>query len=113
MERKHVMWAVFAALAVLMVIVILWGLRASRSPAADLASEVTVRFDDTGEDLKMTRGQIERALIARIFQPGPIDPAVGLTNPKTGKPTGFPADREYWNRLIEEAKKAADQNKKK
>lgn len=114
MERKSITLIVLGVLAVAAVAV---GIRAltsnSASEVQSLSAEVPVHFDDTGDEIKMNRGQIERSVLARIFHPGPIDAAVGLTNPKTGKPTGFPVDRAYWDRLIEEAKKAAELNKKK
>ncbi len=63
-----------------------------------LSTELTIRCDDTGEEWEMNRGMLERELYTR---PGVLDPNQGLTNPKTGKPTGFPASRaKDWDQVI-------------
>jgi len=52
-----------------------------------LTELVTIRCSETGEEWEMPRGRMEQLLWDR---PAPIDPKVGLVNPKTGKSTGFP-----------------------
>lgn len=52
-----------------------------------LTELVTIRCSETGEEWEMPRGRMEQLLWDR---PAPIDPKIGLVNPKTGKPTGFP-----------------------
>ena len=77
-----------------------------------LTKDVTVRCTDTGEEWTMSRGRIEQALYMR---PGMIDPAEGLTNPETGKPTGFPTNKSRdWDEVIERinAEKRAIMEKK-
>lgn len=66
----------------------------SGGPTAALAGEVTIRDKETGESWTMVRGVLEKQLYERAY---PIDPAVGVDNPKTGKPTGFTSD---WEQLV-------------
>lgn len=74
-----------------------------RSIQDELASHIVIKFEDTGDEIKMVRGMFEREMMARGIA-GTADAAVGITNPKTGKPTGFPADRDYWNQIVAAAK---------
>lgn len=59
-----------------------------------LGQMVTVRDRDTGDEWTVNRGRMELALIQQSAK-GPLDPKVGLTNPKTGKPSGFPTDNSW------------------
>jgi hypothetical protein len=104
MEKKHIMSASLGVLALVAIVLLVRAFTAA-PPTADLATEVIIRYEDSGDEVKMPRGQFERELLARLHQKEPIDPAVGLTNPKTGKPTGFPADRDFWNKMIDDVKK--------
>ncbi len=62
---------------------------------------VTIKYTDTGEEVKMGRGQFERAL--RESQPGmTVDPSKGLVNPKTGQATGFLFDKDDWDSLVKQ-----------
>lgn len=64
-----------------------------------LSEDVVVLCEETGEEWTISRGKIERDLYMRQ---GLIDPDQGITNPNTGQPTGFPADREKeWDSVIE------------
>lgn len=60
--------------------------------------KVTVLFTDTGEEIQMRRGELEKLLSLR---PGPVDPAQGITNPKTQKASGVILDKEDWARTVE------------
>ena len=75
---------------------------ASQSAQQDMASHIVIRFEDTGDEIKMVRGMFERQMMARGIA-GPVNPAEGITNPTTGKPTGFPVDKEYWEGLVRAA----------
>jgi len=61
----------------------------------ELAETITIRCSETGKEWKMTRGAVEKQLMMR---PYPINPDEGLTNPDTGKPTGFPVD--HWKEMV-------------
>ena len=61
----------------------------------ELAETITIRCAETGKEWKMTRGAVEKQLMMR---PYPINPDEGLTNPDTGKPTGFPVD--HWKEMV-------------
>jgi hypothetical protein len=64
--------------------------------AARLQEDVKLVCRETGEEFEMPRGRIEVQLYER---PGPLDPSVGLTNPKTGRPTLFP--KSEWEATID------------
>lgn len=83
-------WALAAALLVAGVF-LYWRMRPDQGPYSleKMSETVTIRCTETGDEWKMTRGQMERDLLGRS---GQIDPNVGLVNPKTGRPTGFPID---------------------
>lgn len=97
------MWIVFGVLTVIALGLMLRAFT-SGSDIEELTSDVVIRYEDTGDEVKMNRGQFERALLARLHQKELIDAAVGLENPKTGKATGFPVDRAFWNKMIEDVK---------
>lgn len=61
-----------------------------------MRQSVTVRFTDTNEETTMTFGQLDKELRRRGDV---LDPKVGITNPKTGQPTGFPV-ADMWNEMV-------------
>lgn len=63
--------------------------RAGSTQTAQLTEIVTIRCSETGKTWTLPRGAIEKQLMMR---PYPVNPDEGLTNPETGKPTGFPVD---------------------
>lgn len=64
-----------------------------------LQTDLTVKDSETGEEWEMSRGKLEQELYSRS---GDIDPNEGLPNPTTGKPTGFPMNRERdWDAVVE------------
>ncbi len=59
---------------------------------------VSVKFTDTGEVIELPRGRFERQL--RDTNGGLLDPTKGITNPKTGQPTGFLFDKSDWEEVV-------------
>ena len=83
-----------------------WRMRPGSAPysQAQMTQNVTIRCTETGKEWTMPRGRMEQELFARA---GALDAGVGLTNPDTGRPTGFPVDD--WKSTVErinEAKRA-------
>ncbi|MBS0187665.1 MAG: hypothetical protein JSS51_06320 [Planctomycetes bacterium] len=70
-----------------------------------LQQEVVIHFTDTGEDLKMPRGQFEAMLRERGKS---LNPNQGITNPATGKPTGFLVAKHEWEETVQRIKAEAD-----
>ncbi len=58
-----------------------------------MVQSVTIKYSDTGDEEQMPRGRFEKMLAE---QPGKLDPAKGLLNPKTGQPTGFLYNKAEW-----------------
>ena len=71
----------------------------SASSQESLGADVVIRFEDTGDEMRIQRGRFERMMLEQGVE-APLDPSKGINNPKTNKPTGFPVDREYWNGLV-------------
>jgi hypothetical protein len=72
---------------------------------------VVIKFADTGDEVTMTRGQLDREMRRSGDK---LDPSKGVINPKTQAPTGFPFDKSEWDEMIarinqekQEFKKAA------
>lgn len=65
-------------------------------PISQMTELVTIRCTETGETWQVPRGVLEKQLFQRPF---PVDPNIGVVNPKTGKPTGFPVDD--WKRTVD------------
>ncbi|MFM9959125.1 MAG: hypothetical protein ACKVZJ_13760 [Phycisphaerales bacterium] len=63
-----------------------------------LGEMVTIRDTETGDEWTMVRGRMELELIQRSATET-LSARVGLTNPKTGKPNGFPVDGS-WDEAI-------------
>jgi hypothetical protein len=95
-------WAL--ACALLLVVVMVWyrSLNAGNNDysVARMAQVVTIRDRETGEEWTMPRGQMEQFLWDR---PLPIDPNIGIPNPKTGKSTGFP--KSEWEATVDRISK--------
>ena len=58
---------------------------------------VTIRFSDTGDEMTMPRGRVDKMLRERGNK---LDANEGITNPKTGKPTGFIFNKKEWDEMI-------------
>jgi hypothetical protein len=103
-ERK---WLFNAAAGVLLLCVAFWGYRLVFAKAdglmtsESLAADVSVTFSDTGETIKMPRGDVIRQLLDR---PGsaPLAPTERIGHPKTGKQTGMVGSESAWKKLIDE-----------
>lgn len=61
-----------------------------------LKEMVTVKFTDDGSTMQMPRGRIEKMIAERPE----LSESEGITNPKTGKPTGFLFDEDEWKEMI-------------
>ena len=94
-SRPMLGWGL-AALLMLFAAVMLYTRLASKSESEQLTETVTIRCSETGETWPVLRGVMEKELYLRSY---PLDPNQGLMNPKTGKPTGFPADA--WKQTVD------------
>jgi len=65
---------------------------------ARLSEEVTVRFTDTDDEIKLRRGEFEKRLRQ---QPEALSKTAGLINPKTGKPTGILVATREWEETVD------------
>ncbi|MDX2114485.1 MAG: hypothetical protein SFZ24_02530 [Planctomycetota bacterium] len=111
-EKPWIGWAVAGVLALVGLVLIARAV-IRPAPAEQLASEILIRFQDTGDTQRMNRGMFEKQMLSQSAI-APLDPAVGINNPKTNKPTGFPEDAEYWQRLVADinaARAAANQRR--
>jgi hypothetical protein len=91
-------WAVAAVCVGLTVV--LWVRRGSTEDfySPDRMQEmVTIKFTDTGDEIEMPRGRLDRELRR---SGGVLDPSKGVVNPKTGQPTGFPFNKNEWEQWI-------------
>ncbi|HYF15034.1 MAG TPA: hypothetical protein VD971_08200 [Phycisphaerales bacterium] len=104
MARKPwIGWTVAGVLLVLAVA--LWVTRRSgESPYSPerMQEELTVRFTDTDEVVKIPRGDLDRELRRRGDR---VDPSQGIINPKTGKATGFLVDEDEWTSMVDRINK--------
>lgn len=72
-----------------------------------LAAPITMKDSETGEEWQMSRGKLISALRGASAS-GRLDAKHGVTNPKTGKATGFPVDRNEWEDLIRQLNEERD-----
>jgi len=63
-----------------------------------LSEEVTVRFTDTDDEIKIRRAEFEKRLRQ---QPEVLSKTSGLINPKTGKPTGILVASREWEETVD------------
>lgn len=77
-----------------------------------LTSMVTIKYTDTGDEVDIPWGRVEKELRLRD---GKLDPSKGLINPKTGAATGFPFSKNEWEeacaRINREAEEIAARGK--
>lgn len=98
MSKPAVGWTV-AGVAVLFAVVVLWRSLRSSSPydPARLSQMVTVRFSDTGEEVKLIRAEFERQLRETN---GELNTGTGIVNPKTGKASGVLVASQEWEEVV-------------
>ena len=107
-------WMGWAFAALLLGATVFFFLR-SRSGGSDpysparMTEMVTIRFTDTDDEITMPRGTMDKELRR---QGDKLDPTKGITNPKTGKPTGFLFDKEEWDAMIARINKEKEEAKK-
>lgn len=106
-------WAGWALAGVILVGSIVMFFRIGRGGedyTADRMTEiVTIKFADTGDTIEMPRGRLVQELAMRA---GQLDPGTGITNPKTGQPTGFLYDKGEWDRIVADINSAKEELKK-
>lgn len=97
-KRPWLGWACAAALLGLSAY-LFWRLSGGTDPydPSRITEEVTIKFTDTGEEITMPRGRLEREL---RYRQGKLDPTKGIVNPKTGQPTGFLFSKSDWESTI-------------
>lgn len=104
-KRPWAGWAI--ALAIAGVAAYLYFFRSpdssSYSPEA-MTEMLTIRYSDTDTTEKIPRGRLNRTLRERKT----LDPSEGITNPATGKPTGFLVDEKEWSGMLDRIKKERD-----
>lgn len=71
----------------------------AQDQAAILSEDITLRYEDTGTEQQVNRGQFESLLI-QLSARGELKLDEGMTNPATGKKTGYPVDRAYWEQIV-------------
>lgn len=99
LQSPAVGWSV-AAIAVGFAIFMLVRSFFATSPydPARLTQDVTIRYTDTGDEVKMSRGRFEKELRGSGKV---LNSEEGLVNPKTGKLTGFLVAANEWKETIE------------
>ena len=104
-------WLGWLVAGVLLVIAVFIYVR--RSSNADpysperMTDMVTIKFTDTGDEIEMPRGRLDKELRGRPD----FDPSKGVINPKTGAATGFPFDKKEWETWLGRIKQEKDEAK--
>lgn len=103
-SKPWIGWAVAGALLVLAIVLYITRSGGGGDPESPerMQEVVVIKFTDTGDELEMPRGRMEKQLRERG---GTLDTDAGITNPKTGKPTGFPFKRNEWEETIKRINK--------
>jgi|GEM_PF-591602 len=91
-------WA-FAGVLLLASLFMFFRSRSSIDPysPARMQETVVIKFTDTGEEVEMTRGNLDREMRRSGDK---LDSTKGVLNPKTGQYTGFPFDKNDWDQMI-------------
>jgi hypothetical protein len=91
-------WALAVVLLGLSVFMFFRGQHSSDPYSPERMTEtVIIKFTDTGDEVEMTRGQLDKEMRRRGDK---LDPTKGVINPKTGLATGFPFDKNDWEEMI-------------
>ncbi|MFG0259493.1 MAG: hypothetical protein ACF8LK_03990 [Phycisphaerales bacterium JB041] len=95
---KVIARVLLGVIACVLAVVLLLRLTGPENPYTHerLTEEVTLKCRETGFEMTIPRGRMEQMLWDR---PAPIDPAQGLTNPETGRPTMFP--KSEWEQTVQ------------
>lgn len=99
MEKKP--WLGWSVAGVLLLVAVFIYIRRSSnddpySPER-MTEMVTIKFTDTGDEIEIPRGRLDKELRGRG---GALDPSQGVINPKTGAATGFPFNKREWEDWI-------------
>jgi hypothetical protein len=108
-EKPAIGYGIAGAVLLVAVVIAVVRLDLGGSGPRIATNRITVRFEDTGEEMEFDKVLIERGLRDRT---PPLDASVGIVNPKTDKPTGFPKDRDWWKQAIDRASSEAIAAKK-
>ncbi|MBI1189159.1 MAG: hypothetical protein GC200_00535 [Tepidisphaera sp.] len=104
-------WTLAGVLFAVMVYMFVRGGRNTDPYSPERMTEmVTIRFADTGDEMTIPRGRMDKMLRERGSS---LDPNEGIINPKTGKPTGFLFNKKEWDewvKRINDEKAAAKTN---
>lgn len=68
-----------------------------RFTPSNMQEIITIKYIDTEEEVRLPRGRVDKMLRG---QGGNLDPSKGLINPKTGKASGYPVDKDDWEKWI-------------
>jgi hypothetical protein len=97
-KKPWIGWAVAGVFLVLAVWIYMRRTTSSDPYSPERMTEmVTIKFTDTGDEVDMPRGRLDKELRQ---SGGKLDPTKGVVNPKTGQPTGFPFNKAEWNEWI-------------
>ncbi len=98
-QKPFVGWIVAGVLALVAVYFATSGSRTKQMYTPDSMTEMlTIRYADTGTEATIPRGRLLRDLLDS--NDGKLDPTKGHINPETGKPTGFPFNKELWDGMV-------------
>ena len=97
-EKPWIGWVTLAALFLVAGYLVIRPFMAQDQTAV-LSENITLRYEDTGDEQQINRGQFESLLI-QLSARGELKLDEGMTNPATGKKTGYPVDREYWEQIV-------------
>jgi hypothetical protein len=100
-EKAYLGWSLAGLLFILAAVLAFRAFRGTPSAYTfdRLTENVVIKDRETGEEWTMPRGRMEAILWDRGAR---LDPSVGLPNPTTGTPTGFP--KSEWEATVERIK---------
>ncbi len=94
-------WMGWALAGLLLAFSAFWLMRGQRSSdpydPERMKDSVVIKFSDTGEEITMTRGELDRQMRRSGDK---LDMTQGVINPATGKATGFPFNKSEWEEMI-------------
>ncbi|MFT3684681.1 MAG: hypothetical protein QM783_07075 [Phycisphaerales bacterium] len=101
-------WIKWAAPAIGVLVLLLIGravfFSTSTDPALNgdrMATQVQVKFEDTGETMKVPVGSVTSDLLTAS---GPSD-GWRVTNPKSGKRSGMVTEKSEWSRIVKDVER--------